>query len=118
VRGTDDSSISASMAVLHDLQDLNQMLARRMSKGNVHFVHTSQLFVVNDHIDANILMEAMISFWSVNPVHGSKMAYTKIATSLVDRLKRGARKVDSDLRTTLNRKRRRDESPGTPPSWA
>jgi hypothetical protein len=115
VRGTDDMSISASMAVLQDLQELNRMLARRMSKGNVHFLHTSQLFAGNDHTDANILMEAMISFWSVHPVHGSKVAYTKIAASLVDKLKKGDRREDADLRTTLDKKRRRDDSPDTPP---
>ena len=58
------------------------------------------MFVGSDHFDANIRMEAMISFWSLNPVHGSKMADTKIATSMVDLLKKCAKKDETDLGNT------------------
>jgi len=51
--------------------------------------------VGSDHFDASILMEAMSSFRSLNPGHGSKMAYTKIATSLVDLLKKWAKRDDT-----------------------
>ncbi len=58
---------------------------------------------------AEVQMDGLYEFWSSDPVHGDKIAYSKIALGLLDLLDR--KLPDGDLRFNLStRKRGRDAS--------
>jgi hypothetical protein len=58
---------------------------------------------------AEVQMDGLYEFWSSDPVHGDKIAYSKIALGLLDLLDRNL--PDGDLRFNLStRKRGRDAS--------
>jgi len=116
VRGDDETALGSSMRIMNDLMNLNFSLERQLTKGRVRFVNPAELLLGKVVVNMDSLMEVLISTWSSSGVHGDKLAYTKIAMSLMTLMKKEA--VDpTDPRGMENpRKRRReDNSPITPP---
>ncbi len=79
-------SLNACMKILCDLADLNLSLQNRLNKNNVEFVITGDLLAGQANCRMDVLMEVLINCWSSNPVHGDKIAYTKIVMGLLSRL--------------------------------
>ena len=90
VRGQDEGTVDSCMKILNDTLDLNFSLEKKLTKGRVRFVNTSQLLLGMEIINMDSLMETLIATWSSDPVHGDKMAYSKIAISLMTLLKKGS----------------------------
>ncbi len=106
----DAAGIAAGKRILHDLADLNMKIANFLSASNVRYISTGDLLAGSDNASMGDLMDALYTSWSMDPVHGDKSAYNRIAVGLLNIL---SRKVpDGDLRNHLNpRKRGRDDSP-------
>jgi hypothetical protein len=116
VRGKDDAALNASMKILSDLADLNQSLYNRLNKNNVEFVFTGDLLAGQANCSMDVLMEVLINCWSNDPVHGDKIAYTKLAMGLLSRFAKPSTATDpQDLRNTIAGRKRFREEPDSPP---
>jgi hypothetical protein len=110
-RQLDSAGVAASKRVLHDFADLNIKIADYLSASNVQYVSTGDLLAGCDNATMGELMDVFFSYWSKDPVHGDKVAYTRIAMRIINILSRKI--TEGDLRNSLNSKKRGREN--TPP---
>jgi hypothetical protein len=116
VRGKDDASVNACMKILSDLADLNLALQNRLSKNNVEFLITRDLLAGQANCRMDVLMEVLINCWSNGPVHGYKIAYTKMAMGLLNRFAKPTQVTNQqDLRNPISGRKRFREEPDSPP---
>ncbi len=115
VRGKDDAALNASMKILCDLADLNQSLYNKLNKNKVEFVITGDLLAGQASCNLDVLMEVLINCWSNDPLHGDKIAYTKMAMGLLSRFAKPSQTTDQqDLRNTISGWKRFREEPPEP----
>lgn len=97
--------------MLKDLSELNKQFSNRFSKGDTTFVATGDLLAGKANCSKFELMNAMLECWSTDPVHGDKLAYTKIAMGLLEKLSQPApaERNDDLVRADLSKKRPRGE---------
>jgi hypothetical protein len=109
VRGNGSEAIDAARKILDDLSSLNDRIGDYMSGNAAKMVPTIGLLTGVPAATAEVQMDGLYEFWSNDPVHGDKIAYSKIALGLLDMLDR--KLPDGDLRFNLStRKRGRDAS--------
>jgi len=109
VRGNGSEAIDAARKILDDLSSLNDRIGDYMSGNAAKMVPTIGLLTGVPAATAEVQMDGLYEFWSSDPVHGDKIAYSKIALGLLDMLDR--KLPDGDLRFNLStRKRGRDAS--------
>ncbi len=107
VRGKDDASLNACMKILCDLAYLNLSLQYRLNKNNVEFVITGDLLAGQANCRMDVLMAVLINCWSIDPVHGDKIAYTKMAMGLLSWFAKPSQVIDQqDLRNTISGRKR------------
>ncbi len=69
--------------LLEELTDLNAELAAHLTGPGVKFISTGDLLTgVNDSSMAT-LMDSLYEMWNLDPVHGERLAYTKIGLALL-----------------------------------
>jgi hypothetical protein len=109
VRGNGSDAIDAARKILDDLSGLNDRISDYMAGNAAKMVSTVGLLTGVSSASAEVQMDGLYEFWSNDPVHGDKIAYSKIALGLLDLLDR--KLPDGDLRFNLSsRKRGRDTS--------
>jgi hypothetical protein len=109
VRGNGSEAIDAARKILDDLSSLNDRIGDYMAGNAAKMVSTVGLLTGVPSASAEVQMDGLYEFWSSDPVHGDKIAYSKIALGLLDLLDR--KLPDGDLRFNLSsRKRGRDSS--------
>jgi hypothetical protein len=109
VRGNGSEAIDAARKILDDLTSLNDRIGDYMAGNAAKMVPTVGLLTGVPSASAEVQMDGLYEFWSSDPVHGDKIAYSKIALGLLDLLDR--KLPDGDLRFNLStRKRGRDAS--------
>ncbi len=118
VPGKDDAALNASMKILCDLADLNQSLYNRLNKNNLEFVFTGDLLAGQANCNLDVLMEVLINCWSNDPVHGNKIANTKMAMGLLSRFAKPSQTTDQQdlLNTISGRSRTRPPAMHTAPT--
>ena len=110
-RNRDVEAAIAGRAVLDDLSDLNYKLKNRFTTGSVSFISTEDLLCGKVGASRTEILDNLENCWSSNPVHGDKLAYTKIAMGVADLIS-GHCADPGDLRVGLNSKKRfRERSP-------
>ena len=88
---------------------LNGRIGDYMAVNAAKMVSTVDLLTGVHSASAEVQMDGLYEFWSNDPVHGDKIAYSKIALGLLDLLDR--KLPEGDLRFNLSsRKRGRDTS--------
>ncbi len=109
VRGNGSGAIDAARKILDDLSGLNVRIGDYMAVNAAKMVSTVGLLTGVPSASAEVQMDCLYEFWSNDPVHGDKIAYSKIALGLLDLLDR--KLPDGDLRFNLSSKKRgRDTS--------
>jgi len=79
VRNTNDRSRSEILWLLDELAELNSKMARRLAKGSVTWLSAADILSGSDSCTSSTLLDSLYSCWSNDPVHGDKMAYSKLA---------------------------------------
>jgi len=54
-------------------------MARRLAKGSVTWLSAADILSGADSCTSSTLLDALYSCWSNDPVHGDKVAYSKLA---------------------------------------
>jgi hypothetical protein len=115
----DTAAAVATKKLLRDLAELNAQFSNKFSKGGTSFVATGDLLTGKQGCSKNELMQAMLSCWSTDQVHGDKLAYSKIAMGLLEVFGKTTepRGTEEDQRTdptTKKRTRAEDPDPDLP----
>jgi hypothetical protein len=109
VRGNGSGAIEAARKILDDLSSLNARIGDYLAANAAKMVSTVGLLTGVHSAAAEVQMDRLYEFWSNDPVHGDKIAYSKITLGLLDLL--GKKLPDGDLRFNLfSRKRGWDTS--------
>jgi hypothetical protein len=109
VRGNGGGAIDAARKILDDLAGLNGRIGYYLAANAAKMISTVDMLTGVPSAAAEVQMDGLYEFWSGDPVHGEKIAYSKIALGLLDLLDR--RLPEGDLRFNLaSRKRGRDSS--------
>ncbi len=74
---------AAGKRLLEDLAELNAELAAHLTGPGVRIVSTGDLLTGVSDSTMGILMDALYETWNLDPVHGEKLAYTKIGLALL-----------------------------------
>ena len=77
--------MKATKKILVELKELNRRLWDHFTSDKVTFVATSDLLSGKQGSNSADLMTAMLECWCSDPVHGDRLAYSKIAMGLLDR---------------------------------
>jgi hypothetical protein len=102
-------AIDAARKILDDLAGLNGRIGDYLAVNAAKMISTVDLLTGVPSAAAEVQMDGLYEFWSSDPVHGEKIAYSKIALGLLDLLDR--KLPEGDLRFNLSsRKRGRDSS--------
>jgi hypothetical protein len=112
VRSNSDSALEATRKVMDDLASLNVRIGEFFSERSVKMLPTGDFLTGMQHSSKEELMDSLYETWFTDPVHGEKLAYSKIAIGILETIDR--KLPDSDLRFSLSsRKRGRDEDRDT-----
>jgi hypothetical protein len=84
VRQEGQAGTLACRKILADLADLNAMFGAHLTSPKVKMVATGDLLAGVNNDTSGQLMDSMYSSWNLDPVHGEKVAYTRIGLSLLD----------------------------------
>jgi hypothetical protein len=84
VRQEGQAGTLACRKILADLADLNAMFGAHLTSPRVKMVATGDLLAGVKKATRGQLMDSMYSNWNLDPVHGEKVAYTRIGLSLLD----------------------------------
>jgi hypothetical protein len=112
VRGNSDAALDATRKVMDDLASLNARIGEFFSERSVKMLPTGDFLTGMQHSSKEELMDSLYETWFTEPVHGEKLAYSKIAIGILETIDR--KLPDRDLRFSLSsRKRVRDEDRDT-----
>ena len=112
VRGNSDAALDATRKVMDDLASLNARIGDFFSERSVKMLPTGDFLTGMQHSSKEELMDSLYETWFTDPVHGEKLAYSKIAIGILETIDR--KLPDSDLRFSLSsRKRGREEDRDT-----
>jgi hypothetical protein len=78
VRRYGKTGMDACKKILTDLAELNALLAAHLTSGNVKMIATGDILTGIKNATSGQLMDCMYSSWNTDPVHGEKVAYTRI----------------------------------------
>jgi hypothetical protein len=110
IRGAHPASVDACKKIMEDLSTLNSRVGEFLQSEQVTMVRTGDLLTAREDCPVAQYMDTFYDLWGSDTVHGDKIAYSKIAISLLDRLNRNL--PETDLRHNLHsRKRSLDASP-------
>jgi hypothetical protein len=109
VRRDGKSRTDACKKILTDLAELNALLAAQLTSGNVKMIATGDNLTGIKNATSGQLMDCMYSSWNTDPVHGEKVAYTRIGLGLLDIARKDPPREEA---SSSNRKRGREDSPG------
>jgi hypothetical protein len=110
--GNSDAALDATRKVMDDLAGLNLRIGEFFSERSVKMLPTGDFLTGMQHSSKEELMDSLYETRFTNPVHGEKLAYSKIAIGILETIDR--KLPDSDLRFSLSsRKRGRDEDRDT-----
>jgi hypothetical protein len=70
--------------ILTDLAELNALLAAHLTSNKVKMLATGDILTGIKNATSGQLMDSMYSSWNTDPVHGEKVAYTRIDLGLLD----------------------------------
>jgi hypothetical protein len=105
----DHTAVDAGKQFLCDLADLNSKMAARLCSATSQFVSTGDILSGISNCSMGEL--ALFNCWRNGPIHGDKIACTRIAVGLVDKVLTKALPED-DLRNSIpTKKRPREETP-------
>jgi hypothetical protein len=79
VRSADGAAMEETVKLLDELQELNNKISRRLVRSNVNWMAASDYLSGKDDCPSSTLLDALYSCWANDPVHGDKIAYTKLA---------------------------------------
>jgi hypothetical protein len=88
VRRDGKTGMDACKKILTDLAELNALLAAHLTRGNVKMITTGDILTGIKNATSGQLMDCMYSSWNTDPVHGKKVAYTRIGLGLLDIVRR------------------------------
>ncbi len=102
--------IDSARKIMDDLSGLNGRTGKHLATNLAQMISTVDLLTgVPAAAASKVQMDGLYKFWSNEPVHGDKIAYSKIALGVLDILDR--KLPDDDLHFNLSsRKRGRDSS--------
>jgi hypothetical protein len=78
---------------LKDLADMNNKIAARLSSATSQFVSSGDI----PNCSMGELTDALVNCWRGDPVHGDRIAYTRITVGSVDKILSRARGRSSEL---------------------
>jgi hypothetical protein len=110
IGGEDPASVDACKKIMEDLSTLNSRVGEFLQSEQVTMVRTGDMLTGRMDCPIAQYMDTLYDLWGSDTVHGDKIAYSKIAIGLLDRLNRNL--PETDLRYNLqSRKRSLDASP-------
>ncbi len=98
---------------MDDLASLNVRIGEFFSERSVKMLPTGDFLMGMQHSSKEELMDSLYETWFTDPVHGEKLAYSKIAIGILETIDR--KLPDSALRFSLTSRKRagmRTETPG------
>jgi hypothetical protein len=111
VRQDGPAGTQACKKVLTDLAELNALLAAHLTTQKVKMVATGDLLAGVKNASSGQLMDSMYSSWNQDPVHGEKVAYTRIGLGILDLIKKDPPREQRDSLCPRKRGREDDPSP-------
>ncbi len=75
----DHTAVDAGKQFLRDLSDLNSKMAARLCSATLQFVSTGDILSGITNCSMGELTDALFNCWRNDPIHGDKIAYTRIA---------------------------------------
>jgi hypothetical protein len=112
VRLEGPAGTQACKKILSDLAELNALLAAHLTSPRVKMVATGDLLTGIKNATSGQLMDSMYTSWNIDPVHGEKVAYTRIGLGLLDIIQKDPVRVQGN--SPCPRKRGRDDD--SPPA--
>jgi hypothetical protein len=109
VRRDGKAGTDACKKILTDLAELNALLAAHLTTNTVKMIATGDILTGIKNATSGQLMDCMYSSWNTDPVHGEKVAYTRIGLGLLDIVRKDPPREEA---SSSNKKRGREESPG------
>ncbi len=108
IREADPASVDACKKIMEDLSTLNSRVGEFLQSEQVTMVRTGDMLTGREDCPIAQYMDTLYDLWGSD--NGDKIAYSKIAIGLLDRLNRNL--PETDLRHNLqSRKRSLDASP-------
>ncbi len=80
----DHTAVDAGKQFLCSLADLNSKMAACLCSATAQFVSTGDILSGISNCSMGVLTDALFNCWRNDPIHGNKIAYTRIAIGLVD----------------------------------
>jgi hypothetical protein len=111
VRREGPAGTQACKKILSDLAELNALLAAHLTTQKVKMVATGDLLAGVKNASSGQLMDSMYSSWNQDPVHGEKVAYTRIGLGILDLIKKDTPREQRDSLCPRKRGREDDPSP-------
>jgi hypothetical protein len=111
VRQEGQAGTLACRRILADLADLNAMFGAHLTSARVKMIATGDLLAGVKNATSGQLMDSMYSSWNLDPVHGEKVAYTRIGLSLLDIIKQDLPREPRDSLGPRKRSREDDSPP-------
>jgi hypothetical protein len=112
VRQEGQAGTQACKKILSDLAELNALLAAHLTSPRVKMAATGDLLAGIKNATSGQIMDSMYSSWNSDPVHGEKVAYTRISLGLLDIIQKDPVRVRGN--SPCPRKRGRDDD--SPPA--
>ncbi len=112
VRQEGQAGTLACRKILADLADLNAMFGAHLISPKVKMIATGDLLAGVKNATSGQLMDSMYSSWNLDPVHGEKVAYTRIGLSLLDIIRKDSPREPRDSLGPRKRSREDDSPPG------
>jgi len=98
---------AAGRRLLEELAELNADLAAHLTGPGIKLISTGDLLTGVSYSTKGTLMDALYETWNLDPVHGEKIAYTKIGLALL-------KYIDKKRPVTCNQSTKRSrEGPST-----
>ncbi len=94
-----------------DLAELNALLAAHLTSPKVKMVATGDHLAGVKNASSSQLMDSMYNCWNQDPVHGEKVAYTRIGLGILDLIKKDSPREQRDSLCPKKRGREDDYSP-------
>jgi hypothetical protein len=107
VRLEGPAGTQACKKILSDLGELNALLAAHLTSPRIKMIATGDLLTGIKNATSGQLMDSMYNCWNLDPVHGEKVAYTRIGLGLLDLIQKEPAQVRGNSPCT--RKRGRDD---------